>query len=44
MDKDDGKKYKAVGTTNKNYIPFLDMEMYRSSEGNLQYRVHLKEN
>jgi hypothetical protein len=29
-DKDDRKKYKAVGTTNKNYFPFLDMEMYWS--------------
>jgi hypothetical protein len=44
IDKHDGKKNKAVGTTNKNYFPFLDMEMYRSSEGNLQFRVHLKEN
>jgi hypothetical protein len=43
-DKDDGRKYKAVGTTNKNYFLFLDMEMYWSPEGNLQFRVHLKEN
>ncbi len=42
--KDDGRKYKAVGTTNKNYFPFLDIEMYWSPEGNLQFRVHLKEN
>jgi hypothetical protein len=40
----DGRKYKAVGTTNKDYFPFLDMEMYWSPEGNLQFRVHLKEN
>jgi hypothetical protein len=25
-DKDHGRKYKAVRTTNKNYFPFLDME------------------
>ena len=43
-DRDDGRKYKAVGTTNKDYFPFLDMEMYWSLEGNLQFRVHLKEN
>jgi hypothetical protein len=43
-DKDDGKKYKAVGTTNKNYFTFLDMEMHWSPEGHLQFRVHLKEN
>jgi hypothetical protein len=43
-DRDDGRKYKAVGTTNKDYFPFLDMEMYWSPEGNLQFRVHLKEN
>jgi hypothetical protein len=43
-DRDDGRKYKAVGTTNKNYFPFLDIEMYWSPEGNLQFRVHLKEN
>jgi hypothetical protein len=42
--KDDGRKYKAVGITNKNYFPFLDMEMYWSPEGNLQLRVHLNEN
>jgi hypothetical protein len=27
-DRDNGRKYKAVGTTNKDYFPFLDMEMY----------------
>jgi hypothetical protein len=43
-DRDNGRKYKAVGTTNKDYFPFLDMEMYWSPEGNLQFRVHLKEN
>jgi hypothetical protein len=43
-DRDDGRKYKAVGTTNKDYFLFLDMEMYWSPEGNLQFRVHLKEN
>jgi hypothetical protein len=42
--RDNGRKYKAVGTTNKDYFPFLDMEMYWSLEGNLQFRVHLKEN
>jgi hypothetical protein len=43
-DRDDGRKYKAVGTTNKDFFPFLDMEMYWSPEGNLHFRVHLKEN
>jgi hypothetical protein len=43
-DRDDGRKYKAVRTTNKNYFLFLYMEMYWSPEGNLQFRVHLKEN
>jgi hypothetical protein len=43
-DKDDGRKHKAVETTNRNFFPFLDMEMYWSLEGNLQFRVHLKEN
>jgi hypothetical protein len=42
--RDDRRKYKAAGTTNKDYFPFLDMEMYWSLEGNLQFRVHLKEN
>jgi hypothetical protein len=42
--KDIGRKCKAVGTTNKNYFLFLDMEIYWSPEGNLQFRVHLKEN
>jgi hypothetical protein len=35
-DRDNGRKYKAVGTTNKDYFPFLDMEMYWSLEGNLK--------
>jgi hypothetical protein len=43
-DRDNGRKYNAVGTTNKDYFPILDMEMYWSPEGNLQFRVHLKEN
>jgi hypothetical protein len=43
-DKDDARKHKAVDTTKKDYFPFLDMEMYWSPEGNLQFRVHLKEN
>jgi hypothetical protein len=38
-DKDDGRKHKAVDTTKKDYFPFLDMEMYWSLEGNLQFRV-----
>jgi hypothetical protein len=29
-DRDNGRKYKAVGTTNKDYFPFLDMEIYNS--------------
>jgi hypothetical protein len=28
----------------KVYFPFLDMQMYWSLEGNLQFRLHLKEN
>jgi hypothetical protein len=42
--KDDGRKHRAVDATNKDYFPFLDMEMYWSMEGNLQFKVHLKEN
>jgi hypothetical protein len=42
--KDDGRKHRAVDATNKDYFPFLDMEMYWSTEGNLQFKVHLKEN
>jgi hypothetical protein len=42
--KDDGRKHKAVHATNKHYFLFLDMEIYWSLEGNLQFRVHLKEN
>jgi hypothetical protein len=42
--KDDGRKHKAVNATKKDYFAFLDMEMYWSPEGNLQFRVHLKEN
>jgi hypothetical protein len=42
--KDDGRKHKAVNATNKDYFLFLDMEMYWSPKGNLQFRVHLKEN
>jgi hypothetical protein len=42
--KDDGRKHRAVGATNKDYFPFLDMEVYWSTEGNLQFKVHLKEN
>jgi hypothetical protein len=35
---------KHLEQQNKNYFPFLDMEMYWSPEGNLQFRVHLNEN
>jgi hypothetical protein len=42
--KDDSRKHRAVDATNKDYFPFLDMEMYWSMEGNLQFKVHLKEN
>jgi hypothetical protein len=42
--KDDGRKHRAVDATNKDYFLFLDMEMYWSTEGNLQFKVHLKEN
>jgi hypothetical protein len=42
--KDDGRKHKAVNATKKDYFPFLDMGMYWSPEGNLQFIVHLKEN
>jgi hypothetical protein len=28
----------------KDYFPFLDIEMYWSPKGTLQFRVHLKEN
>jgi hypothetical protein len=43
-DKDNGRKHKAVKATNKKYFLFLDMEMYWSPEGILQFRVQLKEN
>jgi hypothetical protein len=33
-----------LSATNKNCFPFLDMEMYWSPEGVLQFRAHLKEN
>jgi hypothetical protein len=42
--KDDGRKHKAVKPTKKNYSPFLDTKMYWSLEGNLQFKVHVKEN
>jgi hypothetical protein len=43
-DKDDGRKYKALGTTKQKLFSIFYMEMYWSPEGNLQFRVHLNEN
>ena len=40
----DGKVQKAVTVNGKDSFPYLDMEMYWSKRGDLEFRVHLKVN
>ena len=44
MDKDDGNTYGAVMVRGSDWFPYLDMEMFWSTNGELQFWVHLKEN
>ena len=43
-DKEDGKKYNNVSVNRSEYFPYLDMEMFWSTENDLNFRVHLKPN